>query len=117
MIRQRIGSTFALVVLLFAFVGFGYKLVNNPSSLFSQLLFFGITAGIIFLLFKFLTRNRSVGSGTNAQYRKSVAQSKKCMALRILFAGQTLRKDRSSLQKRRHRIKSDRCAIVQKRLI
>ncbi|HAZ39414.1 MAG TPA: hypothetical protein DCY39_05960, partial [Exiguobacterium sp.] len=44
---------------------------------FSQLLFFGITAGIIFLLFKFLTRNRSVGNGTNAQYRKSVAQSKK----------------------------------------
>ncbi|QWB30991.1 MULTISPECIES: SA1362 family protein [Exiguobacterium] len=77
MIRQRIGSTFALVVLLFAFVGFGYKLVNNPSSLFSQLLFFGITAGIIFLLFKFLTRNRSVGNGANAQYRKSVAQSKK----------------------------------------
>ncbi|MCK2157939.1 MULTISPECIES: SA1362 family protein [Exiguobacterium] len=79
MIRQRIGSTFALVVLLFAFVGFGYKLANDPGSLFSQLLFFAITAGIIFLLFKFLTRN-SVSSGTNSQYRKSVAQSKKMHA-------------------------------------
>lgn len=79
MIRQRIGSTFALVVLLFAFVGFGYKLANDPGSLFSQLLFFAITAGIIFLLFKFLTRN-SVSSGANSQYRKSVAQSKKMHA-------------------------------------
>ncbi|AFS70009.1 MULTISPECIES: SA1362 family protein [Exiguobacterium] len=81
MIRQRIGSTFALVVLLFAFVGFGYKLANDPGSLFSQLLFFAITAGIIFLLFKFLTRN-SVSSGSNSQYRKSVAQSKKMHAKR-----------------------------------
>ena len=79
MIRQRIGSTFALVVLLFAFVGFGYKLANDPGSLFSQLLFFAITAGIIFLLFKFLTRN-SVNSSTNSQYQKSVAQSKKMYA-------------------------------------
>ncbi|WP_214847739.1 SA1362 family protein [Exiguobacterium sp. s193] len=77
MIRQRIGSTFALVVLLFAFVGFGYKLANDPGSLFSQLLFVAVVAGIIFLIFKFMTRNSGAGSGANSQYRKSVAQSKK----------------------------------------
>ncbi|MGX8178048.1 SA1362 family protein [Exiguobacterium artemiae] len=82
MIRQRIGSTFALVVLLFAFVGFGYTLANDPGKLFSQLLFFAITAGIIFLLFKFLTRNSGASSGANSQYRKSVAQSKKMYAKR-----------------------------------
>ncbi|ASI34855.1 MULTISPECIES: SA1362 family protein [unclassified Exiguobacterium] len=77
MIRQRIGSTFALIVLLFAFVGFGYKLINDPGGLFSQLLFVAVVAGIIFLIFKFMTRNSGAASGGNAQYRKSVAQSKK----------------------------------------
>jgi len=76
MIRQRIGSTAALIVLLFAFVGIGYMLANNPGRLFSQLIFFAIAGIAIFLLFKLLTRSSASG-GANSQYKKSVAQSKK----------------------------------------
>ncbi len=77
MIRQRIGSTAAIIVFILGFIGVGHMLATEPGRLFRQLLFIGIFGLIFYVIYKFFMAPKI--SAEDMRYRKTAQASKKRM--------------------------------------
>lgn len=77
MIRQRIGTTAAIIVFVLGFIGVGHMLATDPGRLFRQLLFIGIFALIFYVIYRVFMAPKM--SAEDVRYRKTAQASKKRM--------------------------------------
>lgn len=69
--RYRNHPLFYILISL-AIFGFGYKLLVQPSQLFSQMIIWAIVIGVIFLIYQLVMKNK-----TNNEYSAFVKAAKK----------------------------------------
>lgn len=77
MIRQRIGTTAAVIVFIFGFIGVGHMLATDPGRLFRQLLFIGIFGLIFYVIYRIFMAPKITAE--DVRYRKTAQASKKRM--------------------------------------